>query len=214
MALFDTNQDYTVKRSIKEMNYWKHSLLSKKKFNGAAEDYLAIHKFMDSSKLFYFDLRHRILLHNTYGIDLCIEKFGETVSNADGKTILVRDIAAEHCKEDLAGIVPTLNNWFKYVDNEILSLIKPINPSDSKLKEFLLRPYLMSGLQSTLIITHSNFGVYLTKEILGLDYALELTKHLEHSAINELLQYIKLKERWQYSPDLQQLKQIENGFIK
>ena len=193
------------------MNYWKHSLLSKKKFNGSAEDYLHVHKFMDISKLFYFDIKHRALLHNTYGIELCIQKFGDILINSDGQTILIRDIAAEHCKEDLMGIVPTLNNWFKYVDDSLLNLIRPINPSDSKLREFILRPFIMSGQKSTLIITHSNFGVFLVKEFLGIDYSLELANYLEGSNINELLQYIKLKDRWQYTADLYQLKSIENG---
>jgi hypothetical protein len=193
------------------MNYWKHSLLSKKKFNGEAEDYLEIHKFIDTSKLFYFHIKHRILLHNTYGIELCIQKFGETLTNSQNQKVLIRDVAAEHCKEDLMGVVPTLNNWFKYVDDCLLNLVKPINPSDSKLKEFVLTPLLMSGLKSTLIITHSNFGIYLAKEILGIDYALELANHLQDAYINELLQYVKLKDRWQYTPDLKQLKEIENG---
>jgi hypothetical protein len=193
------------------MNYWKHSLLSKKKFKGEAEDYLEIHKFLDSSKLFYFNIKHRVLLHHTYGIDLCIQKFGETLITAENQKILIRDVAAEHCKEDLMGVVPTVNNWFKYVDDSLLNLIKPIIPSDSKLKEFILRPLLMSGMKSSLIITHSNFGIYLTKEILGIDYALELANHLQETNINELLQYVKLKDRWQYTPDLKQLKDIENG---
>lgn len=193
------------------MNYWKHALLTKKKFNGKAEDYLAIHQFIDISKLFYFDIKHRVLLHNTYGIDICIQKFGHTLINADGQTILIRDIAAEHCKEDLLGVVPTLNNWFKYVDEELLNVLKPLNPFDSKLKEFILQPYIMSGLKSSLIITHSNFGVFLAKEILGMDYAIELAKCVEGSNINELLQYVKLRDKWQYKPDIQQLKQIEHG---
>ncbi|GAO43118.1 DUF6915 family protein [Flavihumibacter petaseus] len=193
------------------MNYWKHSLLSKKKFGGSADDYLHIHKFIDTSKLFYFDFKHRILLHHTYGIDICIQKFGELVVNSDNQTILVRDIAAEHCKEDLMGVVPTLNNWFRYVDGRVLDHIRPINPSDSQLKEFILRPMFLSGLKSTLIITHSNFGIFLVKELLGLEYALELVNYLEEANVNELLQYVKLKERWQYTPDVNQLKQIDNG---
>lgn len=192
------------------MNYWKHSLLSKKKFNGTPEDYLHIHKFIDSSKLFYFNTRHRILLHNTYGIDLCIQKFGETLINSDKQKILIRDIAAEHCREDLMGVVPTLNHWFKYVDDSLLDIIKPINPADNKLKEFVLRPLLMSGLKSTLIITHSNFGIFLVKEFLGLDYALELTNYLKETNIHELLEYVKLRDRWQYTPDLKQLEYIKD----
>nr|WP_133989526.1 hypothetical protein [Dinghuibacter silviterrae] len=184
--------------------------MSRKKFLGTPEDYLPIHKFLDSSKLFYFDIRHRILLHHTYGIDLCIEKFGEFVCNSDGRRVLVRDIAAEHCKEDLLGVVPTLNNWFKYVDDDLLGHIKPVQTADAKLKEFMLRPLLMSGLKSTLMITHSNFGIYLAKEFLGIDYALELAYHLQPTGINELLPYIKLVDRWQYTPDIKQLKDLDN----
>ncbi|MDQ0109589.1 hypothetical protein J2T02_004733 [Chitinophaga terrae (ex Kim and Jung 2007)] len=192
------------------MNYWKHSLLSKKKFNGEAADYLPIHKFLDSSKLFYFNLRHRVLLHNTYGIDLCTRKFGETIINSANQTILVRDIAAEHCKEDLLGVVPTLNQWFKYVDEELVRHIPKIQPANTVLQEFLMGPLLMSGLPATLLITHSNFGVYLAKELLGIDEALTLAGQLGATPVNELLQYIKLIDRWQYTADIKQLKTIEN----
>lgn len=193
------------------MNYWKHSLLSKKKFGGEAEDYLDIHKFIDSSKLFYFHIKHRVLLHNTYGIDLCIQKFGELVTNSGNEKILVRDIAAEHCKEDLLNVVPTLNNWFKYADTGLQDMIRPVHPADQKLREFMMKPLLMSGLRSSLIITHSNFGIFLAREILGMDYALELANHVQGQHINELLQFVILKDRWQYTPDLKQLKEIENG---
>lgn len=192
------------------MNYWKHSLLSKKKFNGAAEDYLAIHKFMDSSKLFYFDIKHRLLLHNTYGIQLCMQKFGDTLVNADGQTVMVRDVAAEHCKEDLLNTVPTLNHWFKYIEGDLLSLIKPATPADSKLKEFVLLPLLMSGLRESLIITHSNFGVYLVKEFLGIDYAVQWASQLGEASISPMLQHIKLRDRWQYRPDIKQLQTINH----
>lgn len=192
------------------MNYWKHSLLSKKKFNGEATDYLQIHKFLDSSKLFYFNLRHRILLHNTYGIDLCTRKFGETLVNSSNQTILVRDIAAEHCKEDLLGVVPTLNQWFKYIDEELHQHIPKIQSANPQLQEFLVEPLLMSGLPATLLITHSNFGIYLVKEFFGVDEALTLASQLGTSPVNELLQYIKLIDRWQYTADLKQLKTIEN----
>lgn len=195
------------------MNYWKHSLLSKKKFNGTAEDYLHIHKFIDSSKLFHFNFRHRILLHNTYGIDLCIQKFGETLFNTDKQTVLIRDIAAEHCKEDLMGVVPTLNHWFKYVDDQVMDIVKPLNPVDSKLKEFVLRPLLMSGLKSTLMITHSNFGIFLANEMLGIDYALELAAYLKETNIHELLAYVKLNDKWQYTPDLKQLENVKDELI-
>lgn len=195
------------------MNYWKHSLLSRKKFGGNPEDYLPVHKFLDSSKLFYYHLKHRILLHNTYGMEICISKFEELITNSDGKKILVRDIVAEHCKEDLYGIVPTLNNWFKYADEKIFEDFELITTDDQVLNDFLMKPLMMSGLQSSLIITHSNFGIYLAKEVLGSDYALKLSKLVENKNINELLQYIKLKEKWQFTPNMEELKQMNDEHI-
>ncbi|WP_312075778.1 DUF6915 family protein [Chryseobacterium sp.] len=195
------------------MNYWKHSLLSRKKFGGNPEDYLAVHKFLDSSKLFYYHLKHRILLHNTYGMEICISKFGELITNANGKKILTRDIVAEHCKEDLYGVVPTLSNWFKYHDEKIYEDFKPIESQDKMLNDFLMKPLLMSGSHASLIITHSNFGVYLAKEILGEDYALKLLKLNKNKSINELLQYIKLKEKWQFTPNMEEIKQINDELI-
>jgi len=194
------------------MNYWKHSLLSRKKFGGLADDYLSIHKFLDSSKLFYYHYKHRALLHNTYGIELSVRMFGETLVNSDKQTLLVRDIAAEHCKEDLLGMVPTLHHWFAPAEAQLAALVNPVYPADEKLKEFVLLPWLMSGLKSALIITHSNFGVHLVKTFLGVDYALEFSKQFQQPAgIPDLLQHIPFTERWQVSPDLKQLKHIENG---
>lgn len=194
------------------MNYWKHSLLSCKKFGGITEDYVAVHKFIDSSKLFYYHIKHRILLHNTFGIEIAILKFGEFLTNSDGKIILIRDIVAEHCKEDLYGVVPTLNNWFKYVDENLFKNFNPVQTHDTILDDFLMKPLIMSGLQSSLIITHSNFGIFLTKEILGLEYALKLSKQINNNSINELLQYIKLKEKWQFTPNLKELKNITDEY--
>lgn len=195
------------------MNYYKHSLLSRKKFGGKTDDYLQIHKFIDSSKLFYFDIKHRILLHHTYGIDLSIQKFGEYIVNEDNRTILVRDIVAEHCKEDLSGVVPTLNNWLKYYDSSLLPELPKVKTNNKVLQQFILQPLLMSGNKASLLITHSNFGIFLAKEILGIEAAIELSHHVQNNYVNEFLQYIKLKERWQYSPDLKQLKSIENEDI-
>ncbi|GAA4343870.1 DUF6915 family protein [Flaviaesturariibacter amylovorans] len=192
------------------MNYWKHSLLSRKKFGGLPDDYFAIHRFLDSSKLYFYDMRHRALLHHTFGIALCTRRFGETLVNADGRTVLVRDVAAEHCREDLMGIVPTLNNWFRNVDARLAESLPPIDVADPGLQEFLLEPFLMSGLKASLVITHSNFGVHLARELFGSTAALELAQQLDGTGVNELLPLIRLQERWQYTPDLKQLKDIEH----
>ncbi len=197
------------------MNYWKHSLLSEKKFGGNAKDYVEIHKFLDSSKLFVFHVKHRLLLHNTYGIELSVELFGDFLINSDNKTILVRDIAAEHCKEDLGGAVPTLNDWFSTYDKELLNNIKTSEIDNPELEAFVMRPFLRSGLKASLFITWSNFGLSLVEKFLGTELALKFSEQLgDVTDIKSYLKSVKLNEKWQYSPDkneINSLKILKNG---
>jgi len=85
------------------MDIWTHSLLSEKKFGGKPEDYYEIHKFMDSSKLFYFHVKHRMLLHNTFGIEICIRLFGDYIQIVIPKPslfeILLRNTSRKICME-------------------------------------------------------------------------------------------------------------------
>jgi hypothetical protein len=54
-----------------------HAESSAIRFGGIAEDYLRIHKFLDQSKLYIPDWRHRCLLHNNFGIALCEQFFDD-----------------------------------------------------------------------------------------------------------------------------------------
>ncbi len=195
------------------MDIWKHSLLSAYKFGGEPEEYYHIHKFLDSSKLFFHHFKHRILLHNTYGIYLCTQLFGDYIKNIDGKTVLVRDIAATHCKEDLNGRVPTLNDWFR---NSSLSINIDILPKfkNKKLNEFILKPFIMSGNKETLFITCTNFGSYLINTFFGEKeaeaHAKQITKNPD---VKNFLLDFQITEPWQYTvsqKDLLLLKQLEN----
>ncbi|UZR98164.1 DUF6915 family protein [Chondrinema litorale] len=193
------------------MDIWKHSLLSEHKFGGKAEDYYEIHKFMDSSKLHYFHAKHRMLLHNTYGIELCIRLFGDYIKNSDAETILVRDIAAEHCKEDLSGMVPTLNDWL--VKNEHLETLLEVVPEiqDEKLREFIYLPLMLSNNKASLLITCSDFGVQLVKQFLGLDQALVLSQLIPTSQnIKSILKAFKFHAKWQFSPKMDELEKIKH----
>lgn len=197
------------------MNIWKHCLLSQKKFGGKSEDYVPVHKFMDSSKLFYYHVKHRLLLHNLYGIELCIELLGDFIINSDGKTILVRDVAAEHCKEDLYGAVPTLNDWLSEADVLLRKNIEVPKVQDIALEAFLMRPYLRSGLRSSLLITYSNFGVYLVEQFFDTTKALALMNLLPaQQTVQHVLKEFKFTQKWQYSTDkneLNWLNEQENG---
>ena len=189
------------------MNIWNHSRLSVRKFGGIEQDYFEIHKFIDSSKLFFFHAKHRLLLHNLYGIHLAIKKFGDYIETNDGKIILVRDIVAEHLKEDMNGRVPSLNEWLIDSDKELAIKIDIPKFSSKKLEEFVLMPFIMSNLKSSLLITLSDFGIYLTNEFLGLEYAIALTEKIEtDKTIKNYLEAFNFTKRWQFTPDKKELE--------
>lgn len=88
-----------------------HARISAKKFGGTPEDYLAIHDFMDCTKMALPDVRHRMVLHNSVGCFIAERVFGHTIVNSDNKTVHVRDVAEAHVIEDL-GFIPTLEKCF------------------------------------------------------------------------------------------------------
>lgn len=193
------------------MNVWKHSVSSQLKFGGTPEDYQPIHSFLDSSKLYFYHLKHRALLHNLYGIELCEELFGSWITNSSGTRVPVRDIAAQHCREDLSGRVPTLNDWFTTSEAHFSSRIIVPEIEHHELREFVLRPWLRSGLRSSLMITCSNFGVSLVQRCLGLTHALELAGLLTPlPSVDTFLAEFKFVERWQYTPDRQSIERIND----
>jgi hypothetical protein len=188
------------------MNTWDHSLLSQRKFGGIPEDYEKIHRFIDSSKLFYYHLKHRLLLHNLYGVELCMELFGDTLVNSDGNHIIVRDIAVEHCKEDLDGKIPTLADWLK--DQKKLTELEFELPDfqHEGLQKFMSRPLLRSGLSSSLFITHSDFGLYLVETFFSVELAVEVSKKIQVRPVQEYLENFAFTAPWQYNPQRKELE--------
>lgn len=89
-----------------------HAKNSVRKFGGKIDDYIHIHEWMDHSKAFIPDMRHRAFLHSSWGIYLGQDKFGIYITNSDGKTVATRDILEAHVLEDL-GWIPTPQDWFK-----------------------------------------------------------------------------------------------------
>lgn len=100
------------------MKPYLHSKNSVKRYGGVIEDYLHIHDWFDNTKSAVADFYHRAILHHSYGIFLCEQVFGTTITNSDGKIISVRDIAEDHVKEDCAGKIPTIQDWLKNLEPE------------------------------------------------------------------------------------------------
>jgi hypothetical protein len=87
-----------------------HAKITVKKYGGHVDDYLPIHNFIDSSKAAMPDMRHRAVLHSSFGCYLAEQVFGTYITNSDGKLVSVRDVAEEHIIQDL-GFIPTVEKW-------------------------------------------------------------------------------------------------------
>lgn len=87
-----------------------HAKISVKRHGGCVDDYIPIHNFIDSSKSNMPDIRHRALLHSSFGCFLAEQIFGTYIVNSDDKMVSVRDLAEEHIIEDL-GFIPTVEKW-------------------------------------------------------------------------------------------------------
>ena len=92
-----------------------HAKNSARKYGGKPEDYQAIHDLLDSSKAHVADMRHRALLHNSFGPFLAEKVFGVLVTNSDGQKVSVRDVAEDHILEDL-GRIPSVQDYLDHMD--------------------------------------------------------------------------------------------------
>lgn len=96
---------------------WVHAQSSAKRWGGKAEDYIAVHERIDSTKSAHAEVTHRCVFHSAFGIYIIEEIFGRFVTNSDGKQVYVRDIAEQHVLEDL-GFIPSLSDWLKEMPSQ------------------------------------------------------------------------------------------------
>lgn len=96
-----------------------HAQASARKWGGVTEDYLPIHELIDGSKQSFGDVRHRALLHNTWGVWLVQRVFGPAIviakKDGSGKLVPTREIAEQHILEDL-GFIPSPGDWLEHMN--------------------------------------------------------------------------------------------------
>jgi hypothetical protein len=95
-----------------------HAESSAKRFGGRAEDYLAIHQWLDATKETFCDFRHRALRHHAQGIFEAERVFGVAIRNSAGISVPTRYVAELHVKEDCGGIVPSVSDWLSRIRPE------------------------------------------------------------------------------------------------
>lgn len=91
-----------------------HAENSVRKWGGVPEDYIPLHDFLDSSKAHFPDMRHRALLHSSFGIYIAERVFGTYITNSDNRKISTRDILEMHVIEDM-GCIPTVQDYLQHL---------------------------------------------------------------------------------------------------
>lgn len=188
------------------MNIWEHCLISQRKFGGKPQDYEKVHSFMDSSKYFYYHAKHRLLLHHLLGAEWAVLLMGNFIENSEGNIVLVRDIAVEHCREDLDGKIPTLYDWLEEqpILNDYFETLPLIE--DPILYDWVYAPFRRTGLKSSFVLTWSDFGVHLANLLLGNAAATQLAQFIPtENKIKQLLEHYTLRHRWQYTPQQKEI---------
>lgn len=114
------------------MTPYEHAILSVRDFGGEPDDYLNVHEFLDSTKAHFCDWKHRMILHNTFGMILVENIFGPIIVNSQDVIVSTREIARRHIKQDL-GRVPSISDWLKNVKFESPKDFNPLpDPKDIK----------------------------------------------------------------------------------
>lgn len=113
-----------------------HARSSVKRWGGKVEDYLAIHKLLDSPKATMNNNTSRMLTHNTwFAYEVIPLIFGYNIINSDGRSVDVVDIAMLHIAEDFRHkFIPTPQDYLKHMQVQpwMNNGVKPIDNKESE----------------------------------------------------------------------------------
>lgn len=95
-----------------------HAKSSVKRWGGNVLDYIQLHELLDSPKATMNNNSSRLLTHNTwFAYQIMPKIFGYNITNSDGKSVDVVDIAMLHIAEDFRmKFVPTPQDYLKHLE--------------------------------------------------------------------------------------------------
>jgi len=168
----------------------QHARITAHRYGGEWQDWIAIHDWIDRSKMIFPSMQHRMLLHSDFGEWLAVRIHGEKIGAEDGTVISTRDLFRDHQMEDLGRVV-TLEEWLREIDAgywtrrrkpprqleqireepaEGLATRWGGVPSDYlALIDFFDKPceFAPDNPDAATLITHNSFGIFLAEELLG-----------------------------------------------
>lgn len=168
----------------------QHARITAYRYGSEWQDWIAIHDWIDRSKMVFPSMQHRMFLHSDFGEWLTIRIHGETIQAADGTAVSTRNLFRDHQVEDLGRIV-SLAEWLREADPEYWKRrrqpprqLERIREEPAKglaarwggtpddylaLIEFFDKPreFAPDNPDAADLITHNTFGIFLAEELLG-----------------------------------------------
>src|SRR5262245_58420694 len=93
----------------------QHARITAHRYGGGWQDWIAIHDWIDRSKMIFPSMQHRMLLHSDFGEWLAVGIHGEKIGAEGGTVISTHDLFRDHQMEDLGRVV-TLEEWLREID--------------------------------------------------------------------------------------------------
>jgi hypothetical protein len=181
----------------------QHARITAHRYGGRWQDWIAIHDWIDRSKIIFPSMQHRMFLHSDFGEWLAVRIHGEAISAEDGTLISTRGLFHDHQGEDLGRVVP-LEEWLGEVNADYwmrrrrpprqLEQIRE-EPAEGlaarwggipgdylALIDFFDKPceFAPENASVAAMITHNSFGIFLAEELLGTIITLTVTNDSSH----------------------------------
>jgi uncharacterized protein DUF6915 len=168
----------------------QHARITAHRYGGGWQDWIAIHDWIDRSKMIFPSMQHRMLLHSDFGEWLAVRIHGEKIVAEDGTIISTRDLFRDHQVEDLGRVV-TLAEWLHEIDADYWARRRKPPRQLEQIREepaeglaarwggvpddylaligFFDKPFEFApdNPDAAALITHNSFGIFLAEELLG-----------------------------------------------
>jgi uncharacterized protein DUF6915 len=177
----------------------QHARITAHRYGGGWQNWIAIHDWIDRSKMIFPSMQHRMLLHSDFGEWLAVGIHGEKIGAEDGNFISTRYLFRDHQMEDLGRVV-TLAEWLRDIDAGYWTRrrspprqLEQIREEPAEglaarwggvpgnylaLIDFFDKPYEFApeNPDAAAMITHNSFGIFLAEELLGMAITLTETR--------------------------------------
>lgn len=198
---------------------YHHALSSAKIFGGKAEDYMALHSWLDATKEMYADFRHRALRHHVEGVALARHYFGEFIINSENEEVTTEEVLFQHIEEDCLELVSIkdwlseyqLPVWAKDIhlpnqkeQQEMLLAKLAVSQESNSLQElvhFFNTTYSLSENKANMSLLWNSHGIFESERYLGALIKTETGQHIPtryaaETLVRSIVKRIPTAQEW------------------